>query len=196
MIEVKRQTKETDITLRLSESSLSSLNQINTKRMFLDDKLGFFEHMLKALTYYADLELSLSCASDVWVDTHHTLEDIGIVFGQAVKQLMSSKTGFERFGLAFVPMDDALVRTVIDISGRPYFTLEGFDLTYLPESEQALIEFLRAFSHYAGLTVHIDIIRGKNRHHIYEAVFKSFGQALKCGMKVKEDVISTKGCLA
>ena len=196
MIELKRKTKETEITLTLKESSPSALNKRMDARLFVDDQLGFFEHMLKALSYYAHLEMNLSCSGDVWVDTHHTMEDVGIVLGQAVKQLVMLKSGYDRFGTAYVPMDEALVRTVIDISGRPFCHIEGLDTSYLPESEQALIEFMRAFSQHAGVTMHIDIIRGKNRHHIYEAMFKSLGQALRLGMKEQEDVISTKGCLA
>lgn len=195
MIELKRKTKETEITLNIKESLPSALNQSKDDRIFIGSQMGFFEHMLKALTYYAHLEVNLSCSGDVWVDTHHTVEDVGIVLGQAVKQLVTLKSGYERFGTAYVPMDDALVRTVIDISGRPFIQIEGMDMTYLPESEQALIEFIRAFSQHAGVTVHIDIIRGINRHHIFEAVFKSLGQALRLGMKEKEDVVSTKGCL-
>ena len=191
MVEIKRTTLETNITMTLTEGCVSK----NGKRFLQDASLGFFDHMLTALLYYAQLDVSLTCSSDVWVDTHHTLEDVGIVLGQGIQHLLKAKSGYARFGTAYVPMDEALVRTVLDLSGRPYFVVNGFDLLTLPESEQALVEFLRALSQNAGITLHIDVIRGANRHHIFEAIFKSVGQALAQALMAKETIQSTKGRL-
>ena len=119
---IERKTKETDIQLMLEERSV---NGLQAKRYFEEASLGFFDHMLTALTYYAKLNLSLTCRGDAWIDTHHTVEDVGIVFGQAIQKLLEEKVGYMRFGTAYVPMDEALVRTVLDLSKRPYFVLEG-----------------------------------------------------------------------
>lgn len=191
MVEITRTTLETNIAMTLTEGYVSK----NGKRLFQESSLGFFDHMLSALLYYAQLDVTLTCSSDVWVDTHHTLEDVGIVLGQGLQQLLKEKSGYTRFGTAFVPMDEALVRTVLDLSGRSYFIIAGFDLYTLPESEQALVEFLRALSQNAGITLHIDVIRGANRHHIFEAIFKSVGQALAQALMAKETIQSTKGRL-
>ena len=190
-VEITRTTLETDIRLTLVEGEFAKAQN----RMFSDLSLGFFEHMLSALLYYAHLDVTLACTGDVWVDTHHTLEDVGIVLGLGVKNLLEQKDGYARFGAAYVPMDEALVRTVLDLSGRPHFIIAGFDLAALPESEQALVEFLRAWSQNAGITLHIDVIRGTNRHHIFEAVFKSVGQALAQALSKQETILSTKGRL-
>ncbi len=190
-VEITRTTLETDIRLTLAEGEANKVG----KRIFSDPALGFFEHMLSALLYYARLDVTLACTGDVWVDTHHTLEDIGIVLGLGVKKLLEEKVGYARFGTAYVPMDEALVRTVLDLSGRPYFVLGGFELAALPETEQALVEFLRAWSQNAGVTLHIDVLRGTNRHHIFEAVFKSVGRALAQALTTQETLLSTKGRL-
>jgi imidazoleglycerol-phosphate dehydratase len=190
-VEITRTTLETDIRLTLAEGEVAKAQN----RIFSDPSLGFFEHMLSALLYYAHLDVTLTCTGDVWVDTHHTLEDVGIVLGLGVKKLLEQKDGYARYGTAFVPMDEALVRTVLDLSGRPYFIIAGFDLGALPESEQALVEFLRAWSQNAGVTLHIDVIRGTNRHHIFEAVFKSVGLALAQALSTKTAIVSTKGRL-
>ncbi len=190
-VEITRTTLETDIRLTLAEGEVTKAQN----RIFSDSSLGFFEHMLSALLYYARLDVTIACTGDIWVDTHHTLEDVGIVLGLGVKKLLEQKNGYARYGEAYVPMDEALVRTVLDLSGRPYFIIAGFDLAMLPESEQALVEFLRAWSQNAGVTLHIDVIRGTNRHHIFEAVFKSVGRALSQALKEQETILSTKGRL-
>lgn len=190
-VEITRTTLETDIRMTLVEGDVAKVG----KRFFSDPSLGFFEHMLSALLYYARLDVTIACTGDIWVDTHHTLEDVGIVLGLAVKKLLEQKDGYARYGAAYVPMDEALVRTVLDLSGRPYFVLVGFDLTALPENEQALVEFLRAWSQNAGVTLHIDVLRGTNRHHIFEAVFKSVGRALAQALAEQETILSTKGRL-
>ncbi len=190
-VEITRNTNETEINLTLEERRISK----SGNRLFEEATLGFFDHMLSALLYDAKLNVTLKCKGDVWVDTHHTLEDVGIVLGQGLVKLLEQKTGYARFGTAFVPMDEALVRTVLDLSGRPYFSWTGLDLMMLPEREQALVEFLRALSLHAGITLHIDVIRGSNRHHIFEAVFKSVGQALGEALLSQPDILSTKGRL-
>jgi len=190
-VEITRTTLETDIKLTLKEGQVTK----NGNRRFTDASLGFFDHMLTAMLYYARLDVTLTCSGDTWVDTHHTLEDVGIVLGQGLAKLLKEKSGYARFGTAYVPMDEALVRTVLDLSGRPYIVLDGFDIATLPESEQALVEFLRALSQNAGITLHIDVIRGLNRHHIFEAVFKSMGQALAQALMPNETILSTKGRL-
>lgn len=190
-IEITRKTNETEINLTLEDHIVSK----SKNQLFEEVTLGFFDHMLSALLYYAKLNVTLKCKGDIWVDTHHTLEDVGIVLGQGLTKLLEQKTGYTRFGTAFVPMDEALVRTVLDLSGRPYFSWTGLDLTVVPEREQALVEFLRALSLHAGITLHIDVIRGINRHHIFEAVFKSVGQALGEALMSQPNILSTKGRL-
>ncbi len=187
--EVTRKTKETDIRLALS---------LEGGEIAVDTGIGFFDHMLTALAFYAGFGLNLTAKGDLEVDGHHTVEDTGIVLGKALGQALGDKAGITRFAGAFVPMDEALARTVLDISGRPYLVFEA-------EMPQEVIggydsclteEFMRALAVNAGLTLHQHALYGKNAHHITEALFKSLGLALKEAVRIQgAHVTSTKGVL-
>ncbi|MEA4954103.1 MAG: imidazoleglycerol-phosphate dehydratase HisB [Pseudoflavonifractor sp.] len=187
--EISRETKETQILLRLC------LDGGETR---VDTGIGFFDHMLTAFAFYAGFGLELKASGDLHVEGHHTVEDVGICLGQALKEALGDKRGIGRFGTAFVPMDEALCRTVLDISNRPF-------LVYEAEMPQLMIgaydsclteEFMRAFSMNSGITLHMLCLYGKNTHHITEALFKSLGLALKAAAAVGGDgVVSTKGLL-
>lgn len=187
--EVTRKTKETDIRLALD---------LEGGEIAVDTGIGFFDHMLTALAFYAGFGLNLTVRGDLQVDGHHTVEDTGIVLGQALAQALGDKAGITRFASAFVPMDEALARTVLDISGRPFLVFEA-------EMPQEMIggydsclteEFMRALAVNAGLTLHQHALYGKNAHHITEALFKSLGLALKEAVRIQgAGVTSTKGVL-
>lgn len=186
---VARKTKETaiDLSLCLEGGGVS-----------VDTGIGFFDHMLTALAFYAGWGLTLTARGDLHVDGHHTVEDVGIVLGQALRQALGDRAGIRRFGTAYVPMDEALCRTVVDISNRPYLVFRaampqpmtgGYD-TCLTE------EFMRALAVQAGLTLHQECLYGGNSHHITEALFKSLGLALRDAVRVEgARVVSTKGVL-
>lgn len=158
--------------------------------------IGFLDHMLTLFAKHANVNLVVEAKGDTWIDDHHTVEDVGITLGQALKQSFGDKIGIQRYGHAYVPMDETLVRTALDISGRPFLV---YEVEGLPEKVgqfdcQLVEEFFRAVSFNAGLTVHIDKIRGKNSHHILEAIFKSFAQALRQAAKITGTSLpSTKG---
>ena len=158
--------------------------------------IGFLDHMLTLFAKHANLSLVVEAKGDLWIDDHHTLEDVGISLGQALRQAFGDKIGIQRYGYAYVPMDETLVRTALDISGRPFLV---YEVEGLPEKVgsfdcQLIEEFCRAVAFNAGLTVHIDKIRGKNPHHVLEAVFKSFAQALRQAVQITGTTLpSTKG---
>ena len=188
--ELNRKTKETDIK--------ASINLDGNGKAEIDTGIGFFDHMLTALTMHSGIDLTLQCKGDLEVDCHHTVEDIGIVLGQMLKTLLSDKKGIARYACAYVPMDEALCRCVIDISGRAYLSynvnsLKGKIGNY--DSELTL-EFFRAVCTNAMITVHLDELRGENLHHICEALFKAFARALGEAVKIISDkTLSTKGTL-
>ena len=184
-----RTTKETSIDLTLS---------LDGGEVTVSTGIGFFDHMLTALAFYAGWGLEVTAEGDLHVDGHHTVEDVGIVLGQALKAALGERTGIRRFASAYVPMDEALCRTVLDFSNRPY-------LVFRAEMPQGMIgsydacltkEFMRAVAMQAGLTLHQECLYGENAHHITEALFKSLGIALKEAVQVSgQGVTSTKGVL-
>ena len=186
----ERKTKETSI--------YAVLNLDGSGKAEIHTGIGFFDHMLTALAFYAGFGLELRTKGDLEVDGHHTVEDTGIVLGQAFAAALEDNRGITRFGTAFVPMDEALCRVVLDISNRPY-------LVYEVEMPQSMIggydaclteEFMRAFSMNSGITLHVNALYGRNAHHITEALFKALGLALKQAIRVEGDrVVSTKGVL-
>ena len=186
---ISRKTKETDISLSLC---------LDGGEVKADTGIGFFDHMLTAMAFYAGFGLEVKAVGDLTVDGHHTVEDVGIVLGQALARALGDKKGIARFGTAFVPMDEALCRVVLDISNRPF-------LVYQAEMPQSAIggydaclteEFMRAFAMNSGITLHMCALYGRNAHHITEALFKALGLALKQAVKVEGDqVVSTKGVL-
>ena len=187
--EVTRKTKETEIQASLC---------LDGGAVRVSTGIGFFDHMLTALAFYAGWGLTLTAKGDLEVDGHHTVEDAGIVLGQALAQALGDKAGITRFATAFVPMDEALCRTVLDISGRPFLVFEADMPQELIGGYDSCLteEFMRALAVNAGLTLHQRALYGKNAHHITEALFKSLGLALKEAAAVKgEGVTSTKGVL-
>lgn len=186
---IQRTTKETDVSVTLC---------LDGGEVSVSTGIGFFDHMLTALAFYAGFGLELSALGDLHVDGHHTVEDVGIVLGQALREALGDKTGIRRFGAAFVPMDEALCRTVLDLSNRPYLVFDA------PMPQSAIggydscltVEFMRALAVNGGITLHQKCEYGDNAHHITEALFKSLGLALKQAVSVEgEGVTSTKGAL-
>jgi imidazoleglycerol-phosphate dehydratase len=191
--EVRRTTKETDLHVRVDLDGQGNA-AVRTG-------IGFFDHMLDALARHALLDLTIEGQGDLHVDGHHTVEDTGIALGQAIERALGDRAGIRRCADALVPLDEALVRAVVDVSGRPYLAydieipkwqmLGDYDVFLTPE-------FFRALVLNAGLTVHLDLIRGDNPHHIVEAAFKAFARALDCATALDPRVVgvpSTKGAL-
>ncbi len=187
--QLTRKTKETQIDLRLC---------LDGGDIAVDTGVGFFDHMLTALAFYAGFGLELTVQGDLNVDGHHTVEDTGIVLGQALSQALGDKAGIVRFSSVYVPMDEALARTVLDISGRPFLVFDApMPQERVGDFDSCLTEdFMRALAVNAGLTLHQHALYGKNAHHITEALFKSLGLALKEAVAVRgTGVTSTKGVL-
>ncbi|NQU17508.1 MAG: imidazoleglycerol-phosphate dehydratase HisB [Candidatus Saganbacteria bacterium] len=189
---INRETKETQITLELNIDG-SGKNDIKSP-------IPFFTHMLDLYSKHGVFDLTLDAKGDVEIDFHHTVEDVGICLGQAFKEALGDKKGIERYGEAKVPMDEALAEVVVDISGRPHLTynvrfpkIEGKDF-----DAEVVKEFFEAFVINSLMTIHINLIRGENTHHIIEAIYKAFGVALSRACKIdprKKGVPSTKGVL-
>ena len=186
---VTRTTKETDICLELS---------LDGGKVEVFTGLGFFDHMLTALAFYAGWGLKLSVKGDLQVDGHHTVEDTGIVLGQAVKEALGDKQGIRRFASAYVPMDEALCFTALDFSNRPYLVFDAeMPQPMIGDYDSCLtLEFMRAFAYNAGITLHQKCHYGVNAHHITEGLYKSLGLAVKDAVRVEGGgVVSTKGVL-
>lgn len=186
----KRETKETNIELTLNIDGIGG-NQINTG-------IGFFDHMLAAFAVHSGFDLTLRCQGDLGVDCHHSIEDIGIVLGKAFAEAVSDKAGIARYGNFTIPMDEALASCSVDISGRPYLVFHGeFGDYRLGDMDSVMIEeFFRAFTMNAMITLHINLLYGRNDHHKAEAIFKAFAHALKAAVKIEgSEVLSSKGSL-
>ena len=186
---IVRKTKETEIDLALT---------LERGSVEVSTGIGFFDHMLTALAFYAGWGLVLTVKGDLHVDGHHTVEDTGIVLGQALREALGDRAGIRRFGSAYVPMDETLCRTVLDISNRPYLVFQAdMPQPMIGAYDSCLtVEFMRAVAMNAGLTLHQECLYGANAHHITEALFKSLGLALKDAVRVEgEGVTSTKGVL-
>ena len=186
---IVRKTKETEIDLALT---------LERGSVEVSTGIGFFDHMLTALAFYAGWGLVLTVKGDLHVDGHHTVEDTGIVLGQALREALGDRAGIRRFGSAYVPMDEALCRTVLDISNRPYLVFQAdMPQPMIGAYDSCLtVEFMRAVAMNAGLTLHQECLYGANAHHITEALFKSLGLALKDAVRVEgEGVTSTQGVL-
>jgi imidazoleglycerol-phosphate dehydratase len=191
--EIRRTTKETDLHV------IVALDGRGESRVHTG--IGFFDHMLDALARHALLDLTVEAQGDLHVDGHHTVEDTGIALGLALERALGDRSGIRRYADAIIPLDEALVRAVVDVSGRPYLSytvdipkwqmLGDYDVFLTPE-------FFRALVLNAGLTVHMDLIRGDNPHHIVEAAFKAFARALDGATSLDPRVTgvpSTKGAL-
>ena len=190
--EITRKTKETDITCRLDLDG-SGKAEIYTG-------IGFFDHMLNGFARHGFFDLTLSCEGDLFVDCHHTIEDCGIVLGEAIREALGDKAGITRFGSSLLPMDETLIQCAIDLSGRPYLVFnETFDVERVGSFDTEMVkEFFYAVSYSAGMNLHIDQIHGENAHHIIEGTFKAFGRALSEAVSMDprvHGVLSTKGSL-
>ena len=186
---IERNTKETQISVQLDLDGGEV--QVNTG-------IGFFDHMITAFGFYAGIGLKLTAKGDLYVDGHHTVEDTGIVLGQAIREALGDRKGIRRFGSAYVPMDEALAFTALDFSNRPYLVFDAeMPQERIGEYDSCLtLEFMRAVAHNAGITLHQKCFYGVNAHHITEGLFKSFGLAVKDAVKIEgTGVTSTKGVL-
>ena len=189
---MERNTKETEISLCLNIDGNGTSN-VNTG-------IGFFNHMLEGFSKHGFFDLDVSVNGDLDVDGHHTLEDTGIVLGNAIKNAIGDKKGIKRYGYFILPMDDALVLCSIDLCGRPYLSFDcNFPTEMIGDFETQLVnEFFYALSYSAMMNIHIKLLSGFNSHHIAEAVFKAFAKALDEATTKDErinDVLSTKGSL-
>lgn len=188
---ISRKTKETDITVRLTLDGSGSCN-INTG-------IGFFDHMLTAFAVHGGMNLDVMASGDLPVDTHHTVEDTGIVLGQALAQALGDKSGIARYGSFFLPMDEALAFCCLDISGRPYLAFDcPFSVERIGTMEtETVVEFWRAFATHARITLHLRREAGFNNHHVCEALFKAAGHALRLAVQRTGGSLplSTKGVL-
>lgn len=189
---VARNTKETKIKLEL--------NLDGTGLYEIKSGIGFFDHMLAQIARHGLLDLTLTAVGDLEVDAHHTVEDIGIVFGQALKKALGEKIGINRYGDAIVPMDEALALVALDLSGRPYLKFQADLGKWLIGNFnlELVEEFFQAVAVQSGMNIHIRLLEGGNLHHMAEAIFKAFGRALAAAIKINEritEVPSTKGIL-
>ena len=190
--DITRRTRETDISV--------TLNLDGHGQSQIDTGIGFFDHMLNGFARHGLFDLKVTCKGDTWVDCHHSIEDVGIVLGTAIREALGDKKGIQRYGSCMLPMDETLVLCAVDLSGRPYLV---FDAAFSTPSvggmdTQMAKEFFYAVSYSAGMNLHIKLLHGENDHHILEAMFKVFAKALDMATRHDErivDVLSTKGSL-
>lgn|SRR5690625_1498175 len=190
--EIKRRTTETKIDLKLSIDGTGETN-INTG-------VGFLDHMLVLMTKHGQFDLDVTCDGDLEVDQHHTVEDIGIVLGQAFNESLGTKEQIVRYATKTIPMDETLANVTLDISGRSYlvYHVEGLKDKVGNFDTELVEEFFRGFTNHAQITLHINVHYGSNSHHIIEAIFKAFGRALSAASSIDETITgipSTKGLL-
>ncbi len=190
--ELVRKTKETDIKL--------SLNIDGTGKSDIETGIGFFDHMLEGFARHGFFDLDVDVTGDLAVDCHHTIEDTGIVLGDAIQKALGDKKGIKRFGSCILPMDETLVLCAVDLSGRPYLSFDGnFTVERVGYMDTEMVkEFFYAISYAAGMNLHIKVLSEGNNHHMIEAMFKAFARALDeaTGFDPRiQDVLSTKGTL-
>lgn len=187
---ISRHTKETSISL--------TVNLDGEGKSEVATGIGFLDHMLTLFSFHSGIDLTVTCQGDLQVDDHHTVEDIGLALGQGLLQALGSKTGINRYGFSYIPMDETLARVVIDFSGRPCFV-------YHAEMEREKVgsmdtqnvkEFFKSVSNEAKMNCHMEVLYGENDHHKVEALFKAFGRAVKEAVQIVSNKIpSTKGVL-
>ena len=189
---IERNTKETQIRLQLNIDGTGSSD--------IDTGIGFFDHMLDGFTRHGLYDLTLRVHGDLNVDDHHTIEDTGIVLGNAIREAVGDKKGIKRYGSCILPMDEVLVLCAVDLSGRPYLVFDGEFKTdrggYM--DTEMVKEFFYAISYTAGMNLHIRVLSGGNNHHMIEAMFKAFAKALDQATVIDPritDILSTKGSL-
>ena len=189
---VERNTKETKIKLHLNIDGTGNCKS--------ETGVGFFDHMLDGFTRHGLFDLDVKVDGDLFVDCHHTIEDTGIVLGQAIKEAVGDKKGIKRYGSCILPMDEALVLCAVDLSGRPYYVSDAvFTADKCGDMDLEMVkEFFYAVSYSAGMNLHFKVLSGSNNHHIVEAMFKAFAKALDCATMYDErnvGVLSTKETL-
>ena len=189
---VIRKTKETDISVKL--------NIDGTGKAYIETGIGFFDHMLEAFAKHGLFDLEVKVKGDLNVDGHHTVEDTGIVLGQALLQAIGDKKGIRRYGSEILPMDESLVLAAVDLCGRPYFVMDAaFTSPMVGDFDTQLVnEFFYAVSYSAMMNIHLRVLTGNNDHHKIEAMFKAFAKAVDTATMVDSritDVLSTKGAL-
>ena len=189
---VTRKTGETDITV--------SIDLDGTGKAQIETGIGFFDHMLDAFARHGFFDLTVSAKGDLNVDGHHTVEDTGIVLGQAIAEALGDKAGIRRYGDCILPMDESLALSAVDLCGRPYFVMDAeFDATCVGEFDTELVrEFFYAVSYGAMMNLHLRILTGSNAHHMIEAMFKAFAKAMDQATSIDprvDGVLSTKGAL-
>ena len=190
--QVKRDTKETQITV--------CLDLDGTGKSSLDTGIGFFDHMLDGFARHGLFDLTAVCRGDTHVDSHHSIEDTGIVLGSAISQAVGDKKGIRRYGSVILPMDEALVLCALDLSGRPYLVFDGaFTTDHVGYLDTEMVrEFFYAISYSVGMNLHIKVLSGSNNHHLIEGMFKAFARALDeaSGFDPRvSGILSTKGSL-
>lgn len=191
MVQKERATKETKISISLDDQKSFKESQISTNA-------GFFDHMLTLLSFHSELYLNVDAQGDNEVDDHHTVEDVGIILGQLIRELYTEKTSYQRYGTTYIPMDESLVRVVLDLSGRPHLNFQAdFSKEKVGAFDTELVEeFFNAVSMNARMTLHIDLLKGGNTHHEIEAVFKAFARSLKAALQPNDSgVPSSKGVI-
>lgn len=188
---ITRRTKETNIELQLTLDGTGISN--------IDTGIGFFDHMLTSFAMHSGFDLFVTCEGDLAVDCHHTIEDIGIALGTAFSKSLVDKTGIQRYGSSFIPMDEALANCHVDVSGRPYLVYRGqFSTEAVGGMDTCMVkEFFYAFAVNSKTTLHIELLYGDNDHHSIEAMFKAFAHALRVAVKYSDTnvLLSTKGDL-
>ncbi|MFA6877489.1 MAG: imidazoleglycerol-phosphate dehydratase HisB [Fusobacterium sp.] len=187
---IERKTLETDIVV--------DVNLDGSGKSTIDTGIGFLDHMLTLMAFHGSFDMEVRCTGDLYVDDHHTVEDIGIALGEAFNKALGDKRGIRRYASIYIPMDESLSHVVLDISNRPYLV---FNTDFKNEkigtmASENFKEFFRAFIGKAGITLHINVLYGENDHHKIEGIFKAFARALNEGMEVISDKISSsKGVL-
>lgn len=190
--ELNRETLETRIYIELNLDGKGNAD--------ISTGIGFFDHMLRLFSKHGLFDLKIVAKGDLNVDSHHTIEDVGITMGKAFNAALRDKAGIKRYGSVYLPMDEALVRVVVDISGRSFLHYDvSFTAERIGEMDTEMIEeFMRAFTFNAGITLHVDLLHGNNNHHIAEACFKGLGRALRYAVSLDEretGLPTTKGVL-
>lgn len=192
MISKERNTLETQIKLSISQ-------QKSTKDSHIDTGIGFFNHMLTLFSFHSDIQLDVTAKGDLDVDGHHTVEDVGILLGEAIRDLYKSQTSYQRYGSMYLPMDESLARVVLDLSGRPHLNMQAqFSKGTVGTFDTELVEeFFNAVAMNSRMTLHIDLLKRGNTHHEIEAIFKAFARSLKIALVANDgEVPSSKGLIS
>ncbi|GAB3055626.1 imidazoleglycerol-phosphate dehydratase HisB [Salinicoccus sesuvii] len=191
MIQKERKTKETKISISLDDERSPDDSVLSTG-------VGFFDHMLTLFSFHSGIYLNVEADGDLEVDDHHTVEDVGIILGQMIRELYTEKASYQRYGTTYIPMDESLARVVLDLSGRPHLNFQAhFSKEKVGTFDTELVlEFFNAVSMNSRMTLHIDLLKGGNTHHEIEAIFKAFARSLKDALTANNiGVPSSKGVI-